>query len=115
MIIVVLYSLYYVFFLYGLSLNMPLHERHIVKFLFTFSVYVVGAVCLRGFAMPWMRQLWHWIYLAILVLLLGLGAYDWLVARTWLELRVVADNLQEFLVSPLLYVAMGILGRRIAS
>lgn len=115
MIIVILYALYYVFFLYDLSLNMPLHERHVFKFLFTFCVYVVGAVCLRGFAVSWMRQLWHWTYVAILVLLVGLGVFDWLVMRTWLELREVADNLQEFLVSPLLYVGMGILGRRMAT
>ena len=115
MIIIVLYALYYVFFLYGRALTMPLHERHMVKFLFAFSVYVTGAICLRGSAAPWMRQLWHVVYLCVLLLLVGLGVYDWLVARTWLELREVADNLQEFLVSPLLYVAMGILGRRMAT
>jgi hypothetical protein len=115
LIIAVLYCLYYVFFLYGVALIMPLRGRHILKFVFTFSVYVVGAICLRGFAVAWMRRVWRWTYLLILVLLVALGGYDWLVARTPLEIRSLADNLQEFLVSPLLYVAMGILGKRLAT
>jgi hypothetical protein len=106
-----LYGLYYVFFLYGIALDMSLRGRHVLKFLFTISVYATGAFCLRGFAVPWMRWIWHGTYLVILVLLVGLGLYDWLVARTSLGVREVADNLQEFLVSPLLYVAMRIVGR----
>ena len=105
-VLVVLFSLYYVFFLYGVSLNMPLQRRHILKFLFTVAAYGVGAVGLRGFGMPWMERVWHATYLTILVLLVGLGAFDWLVARTPLQVRAVADSLQEFLVSPLLYVGM---------
>jgi hypothetical protein len=108
-VLIVLYSLYYVFFLYGISLNMPLRGRHILKFLFIVAVYGAGAVGLHGFGMPWMKRVWHVTYLTILVLLVGLGAFDWLVARTPLEVRAVADSLQEFLVSPLLYVVMRIL------
>jgi hypothetical protein len=111
LIIAGLYGLYYVFFLYGIALDMSLRGRHVLKFLFAISVYATGAFCLRGFAVPWMRWIWHGTYLVILVLLVGLGLYDWLVARTSLGVRELADNLQEFLVSPLLYVAMRIVGR----
>jgi hypothetical protein len=108
-VLAILFSLYYVFFLYGISLNMPLRERHLLKFVFVAAVYAAGAVSLRGFGLPWMQRVWHVVYLAILVLLVGLGAFDWLVARTPLEIRVVADSLQEFLVSPILYVVIRML------
>jgi hypothetical protein len=110
--IVLLYALYYVFFLYGIALSMPLRGRHVVKFLFIAAVYLAGAFCVRRFAAPWMLRIWHGVYLLILVLLVLFGVYDWLIARTALELRGIADSLAEFLVSPILYVAMGIMGRR---
>jgi hypothetical protein len=53
--------------------------------------------------------------LLVLVGLLLLGFYDWGIARAPLSIRIVADDLQEFLVSPILYVAMGIIGRRMVS
>jgi hypothetical protein len=60
-------------------------------------------------------RIWHGCYLLILILLLGLGAYDWTIARTPLSVREIADSLQEFLVSPVLYVALGIFNRRVQS
>jgi hypothetical protein len=110
--IALLYGLYYVFFLYGIAQGMSLHGRHVIKFLFVAVVYVVGALCLKGFAAAWMLRIWRITYLVILLLLVVFGLFDWLVARTALELREIADNLLEFLVSPILYVAMRILGRR---
>lgn len=110
LIIAVLYGLYYIFFLYGISLDMPLRARHLLKFVFILLVYGVGFLCLRGFAEPWMLRTWHAAYLLILLVLLGLGGYDWLIARTPLALREIAGSLQDFLVSPLLYVGMRILG-----
>jgi hypothetical protein len=107
-----LYGLYYVFFLYGIAQGMPLRGRHVIKFLFVAVVYVVGALCLKGFAAAWMLKVWRITYLVILFLLVVFGLFDWLVARTALELREIADNLLEFLVSPILYVAMRILGGR---
>ena len=106
LVIAALYGLYYLFFLYGISLDMPLRGRHVLKFLFILLVYGVGFLCLRGFAEPWMVRTWHAAYLLIVLILLGLGGYDWLIARTPLALREIAGSLQDFLVSPLLYVAL---------
>ncbi len=106
LVIAALYGFYYLFFLYGISLDMPLRGRHILKFLFILGVYGVGFLCLRGFAEPWMLRTWHAAYLLILLVLLGLGGYDWMIARTPLALREIAGSLQDFLVSPLLYVGL---------
>lgn len=107
-ILLVLYCLYYFYFIYNLAYRIPLRSRHFVKLFFILVCYAIGVVTLRGIATGWMLRLWHIIYLTCLILLLGLGVYDWGIARTPLQVRMVADSLQEFLVSPLLYVAMGL-------
>jgi hypothetical protein len=111
-LIVVFYSLYFLLFLYRIAQDMPIRGRHIVKLLFIVLTYVTGVVCLKRYAEPWMMRIWHGFYLLILCLLLCLGAYDWTIARTPLSVREIADSLQEFLVSPVLYVALGIFNRR---
>ena len=114
-LIVVFYSLYFLFFLYRIAQDMPIRGRHIVKLLFIVLTYMTGVVCLKKYAEPWMMRIWHGFYLLILCLLLCLGAYDWTIARTPLSVREIADSLQEFLVSPVLYVALGIFNRRVQS
>ncbi|HZE84851.1 MAG TPA: hypothetical protein VE035_11120 [Puia sp.] len=111
-VIALLYCLYYIFFLYRIALDMPIRGRHVIKFCFIALVYASGAVCLRGYADKWMLRAWHLIYFLILGLLVLLGIYDWTIARTPLPVREIADTLLEFLISPILYVAMGIFSRR---
>jgi hypothetical protein len=111
--ILLLFCLYYVFFLYGVSMEMPIRGRHVIKFLFIVLVYASGAICLRKFAPSWMIRVWHGVYLLILLLLILLGVYDWTIARAPVPVREIADTLQEFLVSPILYVAMRIISERV--
>lgn len=113
-LIAFLYSAYYIFFLYGASLTMPLRARHVVKFLFILGVYGAGLLGLKRYAAGWVVRSWHFCYLFGLFLLLLLGVYDWTIARTPLSIREVADDVQEFLVSPILYVAMALLSRLVA-
>lgn len=107
-LISILYCLYYVLFLYRMALDMPIRGRHVVKFLFILLVYGAGVFCLRRWGMPWMLRVWHICYLFIVLFLLLLGGYDWTIARTPASLRSIADSLQGFLISPILYVAMRI-------
>jgi len=107
-LISILYCLYYVLFLYRMALDMPIRGRHVVKFLFILLVYGAGVFCLRKWGMPWMLRVWHLCYLLIALFLLLLGGYDWTIARTPASVRSIADSLQVFLVSPILYVAMRI-------
>ncbi|HVV04841.1 MAG TPA: hypothetical protein VHC96_11500 [Puia sp.] len=107
-LISVLYCLYYVLFLYRMALDMPIRERHVVKFLFILMVYGAGFISLRKWGMPWMLRVWHLCYMLIVLLLLLLGGYDWIIARAPESIRSIADSLQGFLVSPILYVAMRI-------
>jgi hypothetical protein len=107
-LISILFSLYYVLFLYRIALDMPLRGRHVVKFFFILLVYGAGFSCLRKWGMPWMLRIWHFCYLLIVLFLLLLGSYDWAIARTPISIRDIADSLQGFLISPILYVALRI-------
>ncbi len=109
--IAVLYCLYYLSFMYGAFLEMSLRARHVTKFFSILAAYTAGVFCLKKYAMTWMVHTWSFVYLTTLCLLVLLGVYDWMVARTPLPIREIADNLQEFLISPILYVIIGIIGR----
>jgi hypothetical protein len=114
LIICLLYGAYYLFFLYGVFMDAPIRARHVIKFLFILPPYLIGVYCLKRRAAPWIMNVWKVVYLGVLLLLVLLGIFDWGIARVPLGIRVVADDLQELLISPLLYVGLGLLGRRYA-
>jgi hypothetical protein len=112
--ITLLYCLYYLYFLNNVSHDMPLRTRHIIKFLSILIAYGIGTYTLRKYTTGWIMQIWHAAYAIILCLLLLLGIYDWGIARVPVQIRGIADNLQEFLISPVLYVVIGIINRSLA-
>jgi hypothetical protein len=111
--IALLYCLYYFYFIYGLSFSLNLRERHAVKFLFILVTYGIGAFMLPRSAAGWTIRIWHVAYGAGLLLLVLLGIYDWGFARTPLQVRFVADDLQELLISPILFCVIGLLDRSV--
>jgi hypothetical protein len=110
--IILVYCLYYLYFLYNLSREVPLHLMHILKFIFVLAAYGVGVLGLRRNVSPGLMQLWHLVYAVCLLLLVLLGMYDWFFTRAPLAIRGIADNILEFLVSPVLYVVMSIVSYR---
>jgi hypothetical protein len=106
-----LYGLYYFYFLNGLAFTLALRARHLVKFLFILCAYGIGAFALPKVAAGWVMRIWHVVYGIGLLLLILLGLYDWGIARAPLGIREVADDLQELLVSPILYCVIAILNR----
>ncbi|MBN9385209.1 MAG: hypothetical protein J0H74_30915 [Chitinophagaceae bacterium] len=110
--IILVYCLYYLYFIYHLSRQVSLHAMHFLKFIFVLAAYGVGVLGLRRNVSPGLIQLWHLVYAASLLLLVLLGIYDWCFTRAPLALRGIADNIQELLVSPVLYVVIGIISYR---
>jgi len=110
--IILVYCLYYLYFIYNLSREVPLHVMHILKFTFVLAAYGVGVMGLRRNVSPGLMQLWHLIYAVCLLLLVLLGMYDWFFSRAPLAVRGIADNILEFLVSPVLYVVISIVSYR---
>jgi hypothetical protein len=107
----VFYAVYYVYFRYSAFYTMPARQMRVVKFVFIALTFAAGWLGLRKGAVAWAARFWVMVFGALVVLLVVLGLYENYFARLPMELRMLLDDLVEFLVSPALYVALGILGR----
>lgn len=115
-IIVLIYSAYYLLFAdRAESILIPRKWRHVIKFLTTFSVYLVGTYHLKWQSNDWMKWLWHLIHINLLGTISSIGAYDWIFGMVSIQVKEIAASMQEFLISPLLYIAMGILNNRLVN
>ena len=113
-IIFILYSSYHIFFAENkFSATIPRKLRHIIALLFTVAVYFVGTFHLGKLKVVWMATLWHIVHIAGLCIITGIGLYDWLFLEGNIirSLSQFARTIQELLISPILYVAMGLLNK----
>ena len=110
--IVIIYSLFYIYFLENKN-TLPISRRlkHIISFGSTITVYFVGTYHLGKLKDTWMSSLWHLIHISGLLIITSLGFFDWFISEINLNLRQFAQSIQEILISPVLYVAMGLLNR----
>lgn len=113
-IILVLYSLYYLYFAdRQYTYFIPRKVRHIIKFTTTIAVYITGTYHLGKLRDQWMGQLWHIIHISLLCTITSIGFYDWIFGMVRYSIKEIAASMQEFLISPVLYVSMGILNKRL--
>ena len=112
--IALVYCLYNIYFFYAdFYLQVPVKIRHIVRFASALLVYGIGILALKGYKLRWMMQIWNLLYGLIFCILLLIGLYDWISGRASFEVRNIADDLHQFLLSPILYVAIGIVNSRL--
>ena len=109
--IIVIYSWYYLFFMGedGRWRLLPKLTFHITRFLVTIAVYFVGTFHLGKLNDKWMSSLWHLIHISGLFIITSLGLFDWFIFEISRSLKQFAHTIQEILISPVLYVAMGLL------
>lgn len=113
-IILAIYTLYYLFFIESpTTILIPRKLRHVIKFTTTISVYLIGSFHLGRIETPWMSYLWHFVHLTLLFILVTIGVYDWFLGMVSQEVKDFTSSIQEFLISPVLYVGMGILNKRL--
>ncbi len=111
-IIVLIYSIFYIYFVEnGASKLFPRKTRHIIKFLATILVYFVGTFHLGKLNDSWMSKLWHFVHVSGLIILSSMGFFHWYIFEVSLAFKSFAVSIQELLMSPMLYVAMGILNK----
>jgi hypothetical protein len=111
-VIVLLYILYYLVFVYDVFLIVPMRVRQLIKLGYIFVIYGTGVWALRKDTARWIMKIWHLLYGSTFLFLILLGVFDWRLGHTSLAVREVAGNLHEFLISPVLYIAIGLLRRR---
>lgn len=111
--IVVIYSLYNIYFDLTSVPGIPGKWKHINKFVFVLVIYGTGTLALKNFTVQWMMLIWHFIHILFISVLLLIGFYDWYHGSITSQVRNLANSLQEFLISPVLYLCMGIVQYRL--
>jgi hypothetical protein len=110
--IIALFCVYYLYFIYDLSRRLELDTMHIVKFMFILAAYFIGVFGLRRNMEPGLVRLWDLVYAVSVTLLVLLASFEYLFGRTPPVVREIADNIQEVLISPILYVAFSLFSYR---
>jgi len=87
--------------------------RHFISLFATVVVYFVGTIHLGKLKVSWMSTLWHIVHISGLCIITGIGLFDhfFLDGEPIRELSVLARSIQEILISPVFYLAMGLLDR----
>ena len=112
-IIVVIYSLYNLYLVdVDYYQSIPRKVRHVCKFAAILSIYGIGTFALKKYATAWMMYIWHLLHIIIILILVLIGIYDWSFGEISAQFRNVADTLFEFLISPVIYFAVGILNSK---
>ena len=113
-LIIIFYSTYYIGFEENEIMNtFNRYVQYLIKFLFTVIIYLIGSLHLGKLKDEWMSYLWHFIHISGLCIITSIGLYDWLISDIPLGVLLFGGSIQEFLISPLLYVAMGLLNRNL--
>jgi hypothetical protein len=114
LIIILIYTMFYILFADRAdTILIPRKWRHVIKFFTTFLVYLVGTYHLGEQKSLWMLYLWHLIHISLLSTITCIGIYDWIFGMVSYHIKEIAASMQEFLISPMLYIAMGILNERL--
>lgn len=112
-LIVIIYSLYNLYLVdVSYYQSIPRKVRHIGKFAAIVVIYTIGTFALRKYTAEWLMYIWHLLHIAVIVLLLLIGIYDWSFGEISAQFRNVANTLFEFLISPVIYIAAGILNAK---
>jgi hypothetical protein len=113
LVILSIYTLFYLTFADRDVSWIPRRIRHVIKFFFTFAVYLAGTYHLGPLKDRWMSYGWHLIHIGLLFVITAVGLYDWIFGAVGENIREITGTMQEFLISPVLYVGMGILNNRL--
>jgi hypothetical protein len=113
--IVIVYSIYYLFFEGYYHWNIPRKLKHVGRVASIIGVYGIGTLSLKNGADKWMMTLWHLIHTALIVVLVFIGLYDWTIEMVSYPTKKFAQSLHEFLISPVLFVGMWILRSKLVT
>lgn len=111
--IVIIYSWYYLYFMNseGSWMSYSNVAFHLIRFGTTIAVYFVGTFHLGKLKDSWMSSLWHLVHVSGFIIITSMGLFDWFIFEISRNLKEFAHTIQEILISPVLYVAMGLLNK----
>jgi uncharacterized membrane protein YwzB len=83
-------------------------NRQLMRWMAIAVVYLVGCFVLKGTGVAWLLGIWHVIHLSLVGYLFLIGIYEYTVAPVPYGIRASVAPVVEFLISPLLYFAAGL-------
>jgi hypothetical protein len=86
--------------------------RHIIRFGAILLAWAIGEFAYRKYLPGWLLQVWRSLYMAVTLLLLSAGFYDWWAGGLPEGLRNTAVTLNEFLLSPAPFAIIWLINRR---
>lgn len=110
-LIIIIYSCYHLFFENEYFNIVPTIVIPLFRFTTTIAVYFIGTFHLGKLKDKWMSSLWHLVHISGLCIITSLGLFSWFILQIPLSLKEFALTIQEILISPVLYVAMGLLNK----
>ncbi len=112
MVILVLYTAYHLMLGDNKAAEaIPRKWRHFYRFGVVLAVYGAGTWGLGRQREKWLLNLWHLIHTTLITGLLLIGVWDWGIQPVSYAVRRLGNSIHEFLISPLLYLATGLVGR----
>ena len=112
--LVAVYTAYYLLFVESPDvLAIPRKLRHLVLMGSLLGVYALGTYHLQFSKHAWMGALWHLVHISGISILLLAGLFDWGIQPLNYPMRSMLRQLHEFLLSPVLYVGMGLLAKHL--
>lgn len=112
--ITVVYSLYNIFLIDSeFYWSIPRKIRHFNKLLIILVVYGIGTYSLSKYTVNWMMQVWHLIHIVVIFSLVLIGFWDWYFQMVTIQLRNIANTFLEVLISPLLYISIILINRKL--
>ncbi len=112
--LIIIYSLIYIFFYEApYAQKIPRLIRHLIKFIILIIVYLIGSFFLDLNKIKWMKVIWHFIHISGIVLIITLGSFIWIIRPSSNFFISLTISVNEFLISPVLYVGMGILYKKL--
>lgn len=110
--IIITYSCYHIFFAENNDAALISKKvRHMIRFSITLAIYFIGTYHLGKLKDTWMSSLWHMVHISGLCIITSIGLYYWISEDLEQRAILFANSIQEILISPVLYVAMGLLNR----
>ena len=85
-----------------------LENKQLMRWMAIALVYMVGCLVLKGTGVAWLQAIWNLIHLSLVGYLFLIGMYEYTIAPVPYGIRASVAPVVEFLISPLLYFAAGL-------
>lgn len=83
-------------------------NKQLMRWMAIGLVYLVGCLVIKNTGVAWLLAIWHFIHLSLVGYLFLIAVYEYTIAPVPYGIRASVAPVVEFLISPVLYFAAGL-------